>query len=94
MGFDGIGTESVNKVDGLCNPINRENRDDLLIQIGRVQIEIREHDKKRSKIDKELEKIPKLVIYLETQKKEIATRISKKHHYIKQLENDIKNLEK
>lgn len=73
-------------------PINRGNKEDLFKQIGRVEVEIRELDKRRSKFDKELDSLPKKRIYLNYQKEKIALQVSKKKLYLNQLENDIKNL--
>lgn len=73
-------------------PIDRENRDDLLKQIGRVEIDIQNLDKQRGQIDKQLKSIPKRVEYLKSMNTRLSDKISKKKQYLNQLENDLSKL--
>ena len=69
--------------------IDRNNPEDILKQIGRVECSIANLNKKQGEIDKELGNWPRRMNHLYIQKYRIQKVISKKHLYINQLEKDL-----
>lgn len=73
----------------MSGPIDRENKDDVLKQIGRCESDIEHMNRQQAKIDQEINGWPKRLEYLKFQKIKIRDRISKKHKYINELESDL-----
>lgn len=73
-------------------PIDRTNRDDLLVQIGRIETEVKELNRRQCKIDKRLKNIPREFLTLGASKCKIVQKISKKELYLNQLREDIKSI--
>lgn len=72
-------------------PIDRNDRDDVLKQIGFVFATIKEINRKIGKIDNELRRMPHKVEHLEKQKIKLREMISKKHVYLNILQESIEN---
>lgn len=73
-------------------PIDRNNLEDVLKQIGRTEKDIQHINRKIGNIDKEINRWPKRLECLKTQKYKAREMISKKHKYINELETDLKRL--
>jgi len=71
-------------------PIDRNNKEDLLKQIGRVEEKIAQLNRLRSKIDNEIKSMPKRKLHLKDRKHTIEVKISNHHLYINQLNDNLK----
>lgn len=73
-------------------PIDRNDPEDVLIQKGYVMGKIEELGRKLSKHERELKIMDRRKEYLKQQKIHIAAKISKKHLYLNQLDEDLKRI--
>ncbi len=72
--------------------IDRNNKEDLLIQTGRVEEQVCNIQRKIAKIDNEINSMPKRLLHLKHRKELLCLKISNHEKYVVQLDNDIKNL--
>lgn len=71
-------------------PIDRKNKEDVLMQIGRVEESIKSLNRMQAKFDLEISNWPKRKLHLEMRKKKCENQISRKHKYLNELRNDLK----
>ncbi|WP_431129715.1 hypothetical protein [Flagellimonas flava] len=69
--------------------IDRNNPDDLLMQIGRTESDIAQLNRDANKLHQEIESWPKRLQHLEMRKELIRRKISRKQKYIGQLTVDL-----
>lgn len=72
--------------------IDRNNKEDLLIQTGRVKEKVCNIQRKIAKIDQEIKSVPKRLLHLKHRKELLGLKISNHEKYIIQLDNDLKKL--
>ncbi|MGV6830290.1 MAG: hypothetical protein ACWA5P_01850 [bacterium] len=72
--------------------INRQNKEDLLKQIGRTEEKIKTLNRLDSKIDHEIKSWVKREAHLNFRKERIAQKISNHHLYINQLQKNLEEL--
>ncbi len=72
--------------------MDRNNRDEILKQIGRTEESIKNKNHRIGAIDKELNRWPKRKEHLLKQKKSLIAKISGQQKYINLLNQDIKKL--
>lgn len=73
-------------------PIDRENYQDLLKQIGRTEESIKDLNRLQASFDNEINSWPRRLAHLEMRKKNTESKISRKHKYLNELKKDLKNL--
>lgn len=74
-------------------PLDRNNQDEILIQIGSVTESIAQLNRKASKFQHEIDSMPRRLENLKFRKEKVKEKISKKQKYINELKADLEKLE-